>query len=267
MLVLSASITGEHLYYRSIARDTYPYINTDPTTAMEAELQTYLDQIAYVNLQLESDPTNDELLKLKVELDEIVDLTREAIAQTSTSKSQAAAEKNKDKGKAKETNPNWQDNGAYKAGMDCMSKYKDGKWYVQSESPVVQDRDTDSRYPARISAVVGSKETPLYTITFKGYSSSTNVPLSSLRPHDPNAPIPQPVQKRKVEEPTEREKEKKKAKGEKWMEKQQARADEAKGKQSAWAKFGKKAQKKGIHIAGLEGKSVFKTSDSVTGRG
>ena len=51
------------------------------------------------------------------------------------------------------------------------------------------------------------------------------------------------------------------------MEKQQARADEAKGKQSAWAKFGKKAQKKGIHIAGLEGKSVFKTSDSVTGRG
>jgi survival-of-motor-neuron-related-splicing factor 30 len=124
-----------------------------------------------------------------------------------------------------------------------------------------------NRYPARISAVVGSKETPLYTITFKGYSSSTNVPLSQLRPHDPNAPIPQPVQKRKVEEPTEREKEKKKAKGEKWMEKQQARADEAKGKQSAWAKFGKKAQKKGIHIAGLEGKSVFKTSDSVTGRG
>ena len=130
-----------------------------------------------------------------------------------------------------------------------------------------RDLQLINRYPARISAVVGSAETPLYTITFKGYSSSTNVPLSQLRPHDPNAPIPQPVQKRKVEEPTEREKEKKKAKGEKWMEKQQARADEAKGKQSAWAKFGKKAQKKGIHIAGLEGKSVFKTSDSVTGRG
>jgi survival-of-motor-neuron-related-splicing factor 30 len=93
------------------------------------------------------------------------------------------------------------------------------------------------------------------------------VPQSSLRPHDPSAPIPQPVQKRKPEEPSEREKEKKKAKGEKWMEKQQARADEAKEKKSAWEKFGKKAQKKGIHIAGLEGKSVFKTSDSVTGRG
>jgi survival-of-motor-neuron-related-splicing factor 30 len=96
---------------------------------MEAELQTYLDQIAYVNLQLESDPTNDELLKLKTELNEIVDLTREAIAQTSGSRSKAnAAADNKNKGKAKETNPNWQDTGAYKAGMDCMAKYKDGKW-------------------------------------------------------------------------------------------------------------------------------------------
>jgi survival-of-motor-neuron-related-splicing factor 30 len=99
---------------------------------MEAELQTYLDQIAYVNLQLESDPTNDELIKLKAELNEIVDLTKEAIAQTSTSHTKASASSNKDKGKAKETsNSNWQDNGQYKAGMDCMAKYKDGKWFVQ----------------------------------------------------------------------------------------------------------------------------------------
>ena len=103
---------------------------------MEAELQTYLDQIAYVNLQLETDPTNDELLKLKTELNEIVDLTKEAIAQTSgthsNSKAHGSGADNKNKGKAKETNPNWQDTGAYKAGMDCMAKYKDGKWYVSS---------------------------------------------------------------------------------------------------------------------------------------
>jgi hypothetical protein len=94
---------------------------------MDAELQTYLDQIAYVNLQLESDPTNDELVKLKTELNEIVNLTKEAIAQSSGSHGNGAV---KNKGKAKETNPNWQDTGAYKAGMDCMAKYKDGKWYV-----------------------------------------------------------------------------------------------------------------------------------------
>lgn len=103
----------------------------------------------------------------------------------------------------------------------------------------------------------------MYTITFKGYTSSTNVPLSSLRPHDPTAPIPKP-QKRQ-NDLSEREKEKKKLKGEKWMEKQRARADEAKGRQNSWQKFGKKAAKKGIHIAGLEGKSVFQTPDNPYG--
>lgn len=34
------------------------------------------------------------------------------------------------------------------------------------------------------------------------------------------------------------------------MEKQKARADDVKDKKNAWEKFGKKAQKKGIHIAG-----------------
>ncbi|WVN89793.1 uncharacterized protein L203_105023 [Cryptococcus depauperatus CBS 7841] len=211
---------------------------------MDAELQTYRDQLAYVNLSLESDPQNDDLLKLKHELVELLDLTTQAIGQSSK-----GGDANKDKGKSKgkekaSTITNWQDQGPYKAGMDCMAKYKDGKWY-----------------PARINAVIGSQESPLYTITFKGYNTPTNAPLGFLRPHDPNAPIPQP-QKRKVDQMTEKEKEKKKKKGEKWMEAQKARAEEVKEKKSAWEKFGKKAQKKGIHISGLEGKSVFRTPDN-----
>jgi len=126
---------------------------------------------------------------------------------------------------------------------------------LRSPSPLT------SRYPARINQVSGAKDSPLYTITFKGYTGSTNVPLSSLRPHDPNAPIPKPAQPKKTEV-TDREREKKKKKGEKWMATQKAQADEARAVQHSWQKFGKKAAKKGIHIAGLEGKSVFRTSDS-----
>jgi len=213
---------------------------------MEAELQTYRDQLAYVNLSLEANPNGDDLLKLKTELIELIDLTKTAIGQTSGGgiKSEAS----KVKGKGKETN--WQDNGPYKAGMDCMAKYKDGKWLVVLHP--FFPKLIGCRYPARISAVTGSQESPLYTITFKGYSSSTNVPLSSLKPHDPNAPIPQP-QKRKVEELSEKDKEKKKKKGEKWMESQKAKSEEVKGKKQAWEKFGKKAQKKGIHISGCVG--------------
>lgn len=93
---------------------------------MEAELQTYLDQLAYVNLSLESNPTKDDLLKLKTELIELIELTKSSIRQTSGGSSKTEA--SRAKGKGKETN--WQDNGPYKAGMDCMAKYKDGKWYV-----------------------------------------------------------------------------------------------------------------------------------------
>jgi len=120
---------------------------------------------------------------------------------------------------------------------------------VCSPCPYILQLTSACRYPARISAVTGSQESPLYTITFKGYSSSTNVPLSSLKPHDPNAPIPQP-QKRGAEELSEKDKEKKKKKGEKWMENQKQKAEEVKGKKQAWEKFGKKAHKKGIHISG-----------------
>lgn len=97
---------------------------------MEAELQTYKDQLAFVNLSLESEPSNDDYQKLKAELVELIELTEMAIAQTAASSAKPAAETSKAKGKGKETsaNSNWQDNGVYKAGMDCMAKYKDGKW-------------------------------------------------------------------------------------------------------------------------------------------
>lgn len=97
---------------------------------MEAELQTYLDQLAYVNLQLESDSGNEELQTLKTELNEIIDLTKEAIGQTSGGASSSSKPVADTKGKARVQDANWQDNGQYKAGMDCMSKYKDGKWSV-----------------------------------------------------------------------------------------------------------------------------------------
>lgn len=99
---------------------------------MEAELQTYRDQLAYVNLSLESDPSNDDLLKLKAELNELIDLTQQAMGHIGAAKGvDIGKEKAKTKGKEKEKEiTNWQDQGPYKAGMDCMAKYKDGKWQV-----------------------------------------------------------------------------------------------------------------------------------------
>lgn len=215
----------------------------------DAELQTFKDQLAFVNLSLEADPENADLLSLKQELLEIIELTAPSSSAAPVSK-----------GKGKETasasvasNTNWQDQGQYKAGADCMAKYKDGKWSVLFVRTVrYAEARLTNRYPAKINAVIGSADSPLYTITFKGYTSSTNVPLSSLKPHDPNAPIPtpQPSNKRAHESLSEKEKDKKKKKGEKWMATQTARTEDMRDKKTAWDKFGKKAQKKGIHISG-----------------
>jgi len=89
-----------------------------------SELQTAKDQLALVNLSLEADPQNDELIKLKTELLELIEMIQPA----ATKKEEKAAKTDAKvdiKGKGRDTN--WQEHGKYTAGMDCMAKYKDGK--------------------------------------------------------------------------------------------------------------------------------------------
>jgi len=41
---------------------------------------------------------------------------------------------------------------------------------------------------------------------------------------------------------------------------------EQNNKQATWQKFAKKSEKKGVHIAGVSGTSIFKTPDNPLGR-
>ena len=74
-----------------------------------------------------------------------------------------------------------------------------------------------------------------------------------------------PRKKRVVISPEERERKKKK--NEKKLEVRAAKAKEQQEKQVSWQKFAKKSEKKGIHIAGVSGSSIFKTPDNPLGRG
>lgn len=131
----------------------------------DAELQTFRDQLAFVNLSLEADPENADLLSLKTELLEIIELTQAAnpsaaaasapVGGSASGKGDDAAHSGKGKGRegagtgagagaaagsgatsatagpatgASGSNTNWQDQGTFKAGNDCMAKYRDGKW-------------------------------------------------------------------------------------------------------------------------------------------
>lgn len=121
-----------------------------------------------------------------------------------------------------------------------------------------------------MTAVSGAAESPVYTVVFKGYSSPTTLSSSQLRVLTANnvQPTPDPSTKRKPDDALdEREREKRKKKNEKWTQTMNERTQATMEKKSAWETFGKKAAKKGVKIAGLQGKSVFRSPDNPMGRG
>lgn len=214
---------------------------------MEREdLETYKVQLSQVELALSSDPSNAELSSLRAELKELIELTETALAQAeAASSSKAESSRKANVSSTSQT---------LSAGDDCLAKYSgDGAWY-----------------PARINSVGGSAENRVYSIVFKGYNSTEMVKSSEIKPLPPNynntttAPS---VNKRKLSKKEEEERDKKKKKNEKKLEVKAAKAKEQNHKQATWQKFAKKSEKKGVHIAGVAGTSIFKTPDNPMGRG
>lgn len=111
-------------------------------------------------------------------------------------------------------------------------------------------------------------ENRVYSIVFKGYNTTELVKGNEIKPLPPNyanttAPS---ANKRKLTKAEEDEKERKKKKNEKKLEVKAAKAKEQTQKQASWQKFAKKSEKKGVHIAGVSGTSIFKTPDNPLGK-
>ncbi|KAJ3767004.1 hypothetical protein FB446DRAFT_756310 [Lentinula raphanica] len=203
------------------------------------DLETYQVQLSQVDAALQAEPDNAELASLRDELKELINLTEQALAQAAASSSKVESSR-----KAAST-PSL----AWSAGDECMAKYSaDGAWY-----------------PARITAVAGSEQNRVYTVVFKGYNSTEQAKPSDLKPLPPSYANTVSATKRKHE--TDEEKERKKKKNEKKLETRAAKAKEQNQKQATWQKFAKKSEKKGVHIAGVSGTSIFKTPDNPLGKG
>ncbi|TCD69990.1 hypothetical protein EIP91_005579 [Steccherinum ochraceum] len=210
---------------------------------MEKELETYQAQLSQVEQTLEADPNNTELATLVTELKELISLTEAAIAAEQASSSKAESSRKAASGAV--ATKDWS------AGEDVLAKYSgDGQWY-----------------PARIASVGGSTENRGYSVVFKGYNSTELVNSSQIKamPNNYQAPIAT-SSKRKLSKEEEEERERKKKKNEKKLEVKAAKAKEQVAKQATWQKFAKKSEKKGVHIAGVSGTSIFKTPDNPLGR-
>lgn len=215
------------------------------------DIETYQVQLQQVEDALASDPDNDGLKDLHRELKELISLTEQALAQQGAATSSSAPGSSKKQNAQSTSAPQW------KAGDECLAKYSsDGQWY-----------------PARIASVGGSVENRVYTIVFKGYNTTELVNSSLIKAlpanyqssNDPH--LPSTNNKRKLTKVEEEERERKKKKNEKKLEVRAQKAKEQNEKQATWQKFAKKSEKKGVHIAGVAGTSIFKTPDNPMGKG
>ena len=227
----------------------------------KSDLETYQVQLSQVELALSADPENNELVSLRSELKELIDLTQAALAQqaaaASSSKSSDAPKKSAAAAAAAAQGRAWA------AGDDVLAKYSgDGQWY-----------------PARVASVGGSTENRQYSVVFKGYNTTELVNAAQIKAlpagyvassssgAGPAAGAGGAAGKRKLTKGEEEERERKKKKNEKKLEVRAAKSKEQNDKQQTWQKFAKKSEKKGIHIAGVAGTSIFKTPDNPLGRG
>lgn len=224
----------------------------------QSELETYQVQLSQVETALKDDPENAELQDLQSELKQLIELTQSAVAQ-----SQAAQVKPEATRKTSQSVVAGAGNGkAWAAGDECLAKYSsDGSWY-----------------PARITSVGGAAENRVYSIVFKGYNTTELVKANEIKPltasylsgpgpYSNGGPSSGGSNKRKVTKEEEDEREKKKKKNEKKLELRATKAKEQNEKKASWQKFAKKSEKKGIHIAGISGTSIFKTPDNPYGKG
>ena len=225
----------------------------------KADLETYQVQLSQVELALAADPENSELVSLRSELKELIELTQAALAQqeaaAAASSSKADSKKAAASASASASAPAAK---AWAAGDDVLAKYSgDGQWY-----------------PARIASVGGSADNRVYSVVFKGYNNTELVNAWQVKALPANYAGAGAGEdggaagaKRKLSKGEEEERERKKKKNEKKLEVRAAKAKEQQEKQQSWQKFAKKSERKGIHIAGVSGTSIFKTPDNPLGRG
>ncbi|GAA5907896.1 hypothetical protein JCM8208_001979 [Rhodotorula glutinis] len=247
----------------------------------QEELETYEYQLSQIKLGLVKDPSNAELQTLKSELEDLISLTRQYLgaqaapappaASTSSSAARApsatspapraspAAGRPATLGAApssSSTSSSAPAHHKFATGDDCSCRYSDGKWY-----------------PARITSITGPAAEPIYTVVYRGYDTPEVCSAGDMRPLNKwdakeakEREAQQQGDKRKLMSAPELskddlEKERKRRKNEKKAETQKAKAEEASSKAKSWQSFAKKGTKKGVHIPGVAGGSIFRSPD------
>jgi survival-of-motor-neuron-related-splicing factor 30 len=142
-----------------------------------------MQQLEVVHAGLKDDPGNAELLALKSELDDALDLLSETLAELKPSKAPS---------KPKAPSPplvqeKWsrENHPAFKKAAQVEEKEVDaGPVNYQVNDTVMAKWVSGDKgfYPARITSITGSSSTPIYVVKFKSYDNTEQLGAKDIRP-------------------------------------------------------------------------------------
>jgi len=217
---------------------------------MAANLRNYELQLSQVESALTSDPDNAELLELKIELEQAIELTK-GLMGDAASGPQAVEE------------TTYQ----FRAGDPCMAPWsEDGFWYEAKVEDITSDGQCTVTFTGlgkgrgRISEVC--LVSLLKPIGGKRKFKPAAAPQSAGTSNSSDGSEMNQSKKPKVDSKLEVLKKKKKR--EQRMEKLKAKEEEQEKVKNSWQQFAQKASSK--HLKGATKKSIFASPDTVSGK-
>lgn len=238
----------------------------------DSELALYKSQLEQVSTALESDPDNDELQTLKVELENLISLTQSLVHSTAPDSSSITTRD--DTGAPTQAEPRDTATPAQVEPKQANGGKKhaaEGGTFASGQEVLARYSSDGRFYPARIVAIAGDPASPLYTVVYKGYGNTEMLPSTSLKsisshppppppPASTSTPVGPPPPAEAPHPPPPKpmdEKAYKKHRNEKKILRREEKSALQVEKAASWQKFASKATKTKV----LKSKSIFQTSD------
>ncbi|KAL5013347.1 hypothetical protein ScPMuIL_007617 [Solemya velum] len=214
------------------------------TEDIQGNLATYLLQLQQVESSLTTDPENEELLKLKRDLLEVIELTQELLGTKASSLSKAVqseepttADDTEDT--EEETKHEWQ------IGEKCMAIWsKDGGYYSAVVDEILEDGSC--------------------TVKFDVYDNTELTDVSLLKIQDPNSISDSAAKSKSKKDLIAKQREYKRKKNQKKAQRLQKMEEERESEKNKWLDFNVKTFSR--TTKGKVKKSIFATPENVHGR-
>ncbi|KAI1373499.1 hypothetical protein F4677DRAFT_217443 [Hypoxylon crocopeplum] len=152
--------------------------------SLEEDIKQYKEQLDVVNAGLKDDPGNAELLALKSELDDALELLKETLAELKPTKAPPSKPKAPSPPPVQEK---WsrENHPAFKKAAPAEEKEADAGLvnYKVNDNIMAKWVSGDKAfYPARITSITGSSTSPIYVVKFKSYDTTEQLRAKDIRP-------------------------------------------------------------------------------------